>query len=101
MAPIDERMSLGLELASQLMLTSDAPVELPFGGMTGAHVVQLKSVGGPLTVTLSTATDFNQVITVDSFALLMSASAPYTEITVQRSPGVVTFCKFFLGQRAG
>lgn len=98
-APIDERVNLDLELASQLTLTADAPVALPFGGLTGASVVVVKSVGGPVVLRLTSAEGALQRVPVDTFVVLMSTGTPYTAIDVTRSPGSLTTIKFYLGER--
>lgn len=100
-APVDERQTLELELAGQLLLTADAPVAVPFGGLTSASVFVLKVVGGPVKVRLTSSAGATQVVPCDTFLSLMSGTVPFTAITVEREPGVITTCKFFLGQRAG
>lgn len=100
-APVDERQTLALELAGQLLLATDAPVTVPFGGLTSASVVVLKVVGGPAKVRLTSAAGATQVVPVDSFLTLMSGAVPFTAVSVEREPGVPVTVKFFLGQRAG
>lgn len=98
-APIDERVNLDLELASVVQLTSDAPVALPFGGLTSAAVVVVKAVGGAVVLRLTSAEGSQQRVPVDSFAVLMSNTTPYTAVDVQRTPGAITTVKFYLGER--
>lgn len=100
-ASVDERLMLGTELFSQITLTTDAPVALPFGGLTSAAALIVKCVGGPITVIMTSAAGTSQVVPVDSFLALISATNPLTAINVARAPGgAPTVVKYFLGQRA-
>lgn len=100
-ASVDEKLMLGTELFSQVTLTTDAPVSLPFGGLASAAALVVKSVGGRITVTLTSAAGAAQVVPVDSFLAMISASVPFTAISVARAPGGPdTTVKYFLGQKA-
>lgn len=100
-ASVDEKLMLGTELFSQITLTTDALTALPFGGLTSAAALVVKCVGGPITVTLTSSQGAAQVVPVDSFFALISATNPFTAISVARAPGgAPTVVKYFLGQRA-
>lgn len=99
-APIDERQSLTLETAGQLLLSVDGATALPFGGLSSASVVCVKVTGGNCKLRLTSAAGTAQVVPVDSFAVLMSGAEPFTAATVERPAGVNVFVKYFLGQRA-
>jgi hypothetical protein len=99
-APINEQQVLGVQLTSGCALTNDAAENLPFGCIDGATVVIVKAVGGPIKLRLTSADGTDQVVPVDTFAAIMSASVPFTAVSVQRSPGVATTVRFFLGQLA-
>ena len=99
-APINEQMTLETELASQIMLTVDGPVSLPFGGLTGVNALIVKCVGGKITVRLTSADGAAQAFPVDSFLALTSANTDITAITVERTPATQTVVKYFLGQKA-
>lgn len=100
-AAIDEKLMLGTELFSQVTLTTDAPVALPFGGLTEASALVLKCVGGRIIVSLTSAEGSDQIVPVDSFLAMISASVPFTAISVARAPGGSdTTVKFFLGEKA-
>lgn len=99
-APVDERQTLGLELAGQLLLLDDSETPLPFGGLSEASVVVLKAVGSAIKVRLTSTAGSEQVVPLDSFMVLMNASDPFTAITVQNQTLAPVTVKFFLGQRA-
>jgi hypothetical protein len=100
-ASVDERLMLGTELLSQITLTTDTPAALPFGGLTSAAALIIKCVGGPITVSLTSSQGAAQVVPVDSFFALISATNPFTAISVARAPGgAPTVVRYFLGQRA-
>lgn len=99
-APIDELMTLIRKQLSDYELTGDAPVDVDFGGLANAHVVIVKSVGGKVRVRLTSADGSQQAISVDSFAVIMSQSVPYTAIDLTRPPAVGITVTVFLGERA-
>jgi hypothetical protein len=100
-AALDERLMLATEQYSQLTLNNDSPVALPFGGLTQANVLIVKIVGAAkANVRITSNPGSNQVIPVDSFLALMTASEPITAVSVQRTPGVQTTVRYFLGQKA-
>lgn len=99
-APVDERQSLTLETAGQLLLSSDAVTPVPFGGLTAASVVCVKVTGGACKLYLTSAHGALQVVPLDSFTVLMSAEVPFTAIAIERPVGVPVFVKYFLGQRS-
>ncbi len=99
-APISEQQVLGVQLTSVCALTNDNVTPLPFGCIDGATVVIVKAVGGKIKLRLTSADGTDQVVPVDTFAAIMSAAVPFTSVSVQRSPGVATTVKFFLGQLA-
>ena len=99
-APIDEKLMLGTELTSQIMLNVEGPVSLPFGGLEAVNALIIKCVGDKITVRLTSADGATQAIPVDSFFALVTASADITAIDVTRTPGSQTVVKYFLGERA-
>lgn len=99
-APLDEKLMLATELASQITLNSDGPTSLPFGGLSAVNALILKTVGGKITVTITSADGTAQAVPVDSFLALVSSSADITAIEVERVPAVQTVVKYFLGQKA-
>ena len=99
-APINEQLMLGTEIASQITLTVDTPVSLPFGGLSAVNALIIKCVGGKVSVRITSADGATQAIPVDSFLALTSSSVDITAISVVRTPAVLTTVKFFLGQKA-
>lgn len=100
-APIDERQTLELETAGQLLLSTDGPTALPFAGLTDASVVAIKVTGGRAVLRLTSSEGAAQAVPVDSFCVLMSGAVPFTAATIERQPGSPVMVKYFLGQRAG
>lgn len=98
-APLDEKLMLSTEVASQVTLTGDDPVTLSMGGLSAVNVLVIKALGGKVRVQISSADGLLQSIPVDSFLALVSASANITSVTVTRSPAVTTVVKYFLGQK--
>lgn len=101
-APIDERLTLALELASQVVLAPGEALSLPFGGLSSAAVVVLKVTGGAIKAVLTSAVGVAQAVPVDTFALLMSSTQPFIDVNVENESGALgpVNVKFFLGQRA-
>lgn len=99
-AQLDEQLVLGVKRQDEVALTVDTPVAVAFGGVTNAHVIMLKTVGGKIRARLTSADGSTQAIPVDSFALVMSRSVPVTAIDLTRVTGQATTVEIFLGQRA-
>lgn len=100
-AALDERLMLATETYSQLTLNNDSPVTLPLGGLSSANVVIIKVVApSKVNVRITSNSGSAQVIPVDSFLALITASEPLTAVSVQRTPGVQTVIRYFLGQKA-
>lgn len=97
-SPLSELMYLSQHAVLGLDLTSDPAVSVPFGSLSGANVVVIKAVGGPIKVTLTSSAGSAQAITVDGFATLMSETNAYTAMTVQRTAGIEATVNIFLGQ---
>lgn len=99
-ASLDERMSLSNEIVSQLSLTTDAPVSLPFGTMSAVNLVVIKVAGEPVTVRITSTAGATQAIPVDTFFSLFSRSKDIAAIDVIRNPGSLTAIRYFLGKAA-
>lgn len=100
-AALDERQMLATEIYSQLTLSNDSPVALPFGGLANVTTLIVKVVAASnARVIITSAAGVSQTVPVDSFLALMSASEPLTAVSVQRTPGVPTVIRYFLGQKA-
>lgn len=99
-APIDEAVGLIRKSLSIFDLTVDTPVAVGFGGLTNAHVLIVKTVGGKVRLRITTADGATQAIPVDSFYASISLTVPITAIDVTRVAGQPTTVKVFLGERA-
>lgn len=99
-ASLDERMQLANEIVSQITLTTDGPVAIPFGPLAGVNLIVLKVSGGPVTVRLTSSAGATQVVPVDTFFTLYSNSVDITAISVTRNPATQTLVKYFLGEKA-
>lgn len=98
-APLDEKLMLSTEVASQITLTDDDTVTLSMGGLSVVNAVVIKTVGGKVRVQISSSDGLLQSIPVDSFFALVTSSVNITAITVTRTPAVPTVVKYFLGQK--
>jgi hypothetical protein len=97
--PLDETVPILYKTTSVYELLVDTPVPVAFGGVTNAHVVVLKAVGGKVKATCSTADGAAQVVPVDSILFWEPGlNAPVTSMTLTRLPGTDTFVHVFLAQ---
>lgn len=100
-APIDETMTLKrAPSVSEYELTADSVQSVAFGPATNAHVIVIKTVGGKIRARLTSADGTTQAIAVDSFAVIISESVPYTALDLTRVSGVTTTVKVLLGEKA-
>jgi hypothetical protein len=100
-APVDEELILVDKFYDQVQLTVDGPVSVPFGGgVVNAHVVILKATGGKVTARFTSADGTTQAVPVDSFAVVMSRTVPFTALDLTRIPGQLTAVDVFLGQNS-
>ncbi len=99
-APLDEKLMLSTEVASQVTLTSDDPLDLSMGGLSYVNALVIKVVGGKVRVQISSSDGLLQSVPVDSFFALVSSSVNITDIKVTRVPATQTVVKYFLGQKA-
>ena len=99
-APINEGMTLANEVVSQMTLSTDGPIALPFCGLDAVNLLVFKCVGGKITVRLTSADGSAQAFPVDSFLVLTSASTDITAIELERNPATTTVVRYFLGQKA-
>lgn len=98
---LDESLALdGAPMVVEYELTSDAVQAVSFGGLADASVVVIKSIGGKVRARLTSADGATQAIAVDTFALLISESVPYTALDLMRVAGTETQVKVLLGKKA-
>jgi len=98
--PIDEPLALKSKQPSDITLSVDTPVAVPFGTLVNAHVVILKALGGKVKARLTSADGTTQAIPFDSFLILMSQTVPITAIDLTRVLTTATTVKVFLGEKA-
>lgn len=101
-APIDEQLQLDHKYLTDLTLTDDTPTALDFGGgVTNAHVVILKAVGGgAVRARFTTADGDQQAVPFDTYLILMCMAKPVTAIDLTRLPSTPTTVRVFLGEKA-
>lgn len=97
---LDETVGLSRMLSATYDLTADSPVTVSMGGLTSAAVVAVKVTGSKVDATLTSADGTAQTIPVDSLALLISETAPFTALALTRTTGIAARVEVFLGQRA-
>ena len=98
-ASIDERVGLANKVIGLYELTTDSPVSVGLGGLTGANVVIVKTVGGKARVRLTSSDGTTQAVPVDSLMVLITSSVAVTAIDLTRGAGVSTTVKVTLGQQ--
>ena len=99
-APILEQMSLQNKAIGDLCLDADGQVAVPLGTVVNANVVIVKTVGGKVTLRATSADGALQAIPIDPFGVIISASVPFTALTVERVAGVETIVNYFLGEQS-
>lgn len=98
-APVDERLLLRAKHYDEITLDSDALTPVSFGGLSQAHVVVAKIAGKRARFILTSAAGTDQVVSVDSFLVLITETEPLTAISIQRLAGEETSVKLFLGAK--
>jgi len=98
-AAIDEQLSLKAKTLVDLLLTSDAPLAVPFGTVANAHVLVVKGTS-KVKVTVTSADGTAQSLPADTVLILMSGSVPVTAVTLTRVPATDTTVRVFLGEKA-
>jgi hypothetical protein len=99
-APISESKTLRAKQLEDVNLGVDSPVSVPFGGVTSAHIVIMRAVGGKVKARITSADGTNQAVPFDTYWILMSESVPLTAIDLTRTPGTETTVRVFLGEKA-
>jgi len=99
-APLNESLVLKNETYQQFDLTSDSPYSVPLNGLSAAHVIAIKVVGGKVKMRLTTTDGSQQAIPVDTFGINFLGAAPATAIDLTRPTGVLVTVRLFLGERA-
>ena len=98
-APLNEVVQVTKKHLDDQTLTVDTPVPLSFGGLTEAHVVIVKVIGGKVTARFTSADGATQAVPVDTLFVLISLQEPITAIDFTREPSTEPIVSTFLGQR--
>jgi len=80
-------------------LTVDTPVVFPFGAVTNANIIFIKT-SAKVKVRLTSADGATQSVPVDSLLILEAVSVPVTAIDFTRVAGTSTTVQVFIGQKA-
>ena len=96
--PLLEQVLLAKKQFTDVALDADPVEAVPFGDVTSAHVVMIKTTK-KVTVRLTSSEGALQIVPVDSILQLISESVPYTAIDLQRVAGQATSVKVFLGEK--
>lgn len=99
-SPISESLTINQKQITNLDLTADSVVAVPFGGVTNANLVILKAVGGKVRARVTSADGSQQAFPFDTYFILMNDKIPITAIDLLRDPGVSVIVRVFLGQKA-
>lgn len=98
-APINEPIQLTRKKVDTVVLDVDTPVAVSLGGLTQAHIIILKAVGGTsVRVRITSADGAAQSIPFDTYLVLMSMAKPITAIDLTRTPATLTSVLVFLGE---
>lgn len=94
-------MTLVNKVVNTITLDTDAPVSVPFLGVTQANVVILTTVGGLVRARLTSLSGSQQAVPVSPFFALIDIDQAnfITALDLTRSPGQLTTVYVFLGQQ--
>jgi hypothetical protein len=99
LAPLLHSLYLLRRANLTLSLTSDAPVAVNFGSLTGAHVIVLQSTS-KVRARVTSSDGSAQALPVDPLQILLSLAVPVTALDLTRLPGINTEVNVFLGEKA-
>lgn len=99
LAPLLQSLYLVRRLALSLSLTSDSPVAVNFGSLSGAHVVVLQSTS-KVRARYTSSDGSAQAVPVDPLSIQLSLATPFTALDLTRLAGVNTEVTLFLGEKA-
>jgi fructose-specific phosphotransferase system IIC component len=97
---IEEPLALKSKQLSDMTLSVDTPIAVPFGTVVNAHVVILKALGGKVKARITSADGATQAIPFDTVLILMSQTVPITAIDLTRVAATATTVKVLLGEKA-
>lgn len=98
-ADILEQLSVLNKVAVTITLDADPAEAVNFSDLASAAAIILKT-SGKVIARLTSADGAAQAIPVDGFLFVLSASVPFTALTLQRVAGVTTTAKVVLVEKA-
>ncbi len=99
-AQLAETLQIGAQQITEMTLGTDGAHAVDFGGVGNAHVVILKSTGGKIIATVTSADGTAQTIPFDTYWILLSMASPITSLSLTRVAGQETTCRIFLAEQA-
>lgn len=98
-SPIAETLTLAQKAATRIVLSVDTAVAVDFCGLSNAHVVVLKTIGGKVRARFTSADGADQAVPVDTFMAVITQSVPFTAMDLTRVSGRSTTVEVFLGEK--
>jgi len=97
--PFDEPVALSAYMVQSLVLDTDSPMSVPFGGVSSVNFLSVKAIDGKVRVRLTSADGSAQAVPVDGLLVVQTDSVPITSIDVMRVAGTQTSVEVILGQK--
>lgn len=98
--PVDLKFYLEKYIVQTLTLTSDSPVDVNLGQLTGVNFVLIQTKNGSVRARMTSAQGTDQAVPVDKFLLLQNENVDITAIDLTREATVDTEVYIVLGQKA-
>lgn len=99
-APINESKQVKAKEVGEVLLSTDSPVAVAFGGVVNANIIILKAIGGKVRARLTSTDGSTQAVPFDTYLILMSDSVAVTAIDLTRVAGTETTVRVFLAEKA-
>lgn len=97
--PLDEPIALSAYMVQSLVLDTDSPMSVPFGGVASVNFLSVKAIDEKVRVRLTSADGSSQSVPVDGLLVVQTDSVPITAIDVTRVTGIQTTVEVILGQK--
>lgn len=89
-AAYQEQLSVDGVLVTNLTLSSDSPVSVSLGPLSGVNLLSIRAVGGKIRVRVTSSDGSSQALPVDPVLVLMSDSVDITAIDLTRTADIET-----------
>lgn len=99
-ASFEEQLSVESVLVTNLTLSSDSPVSLSLGPLTGVNLLSIRAVGGKIRVRVTSSDGTSQGLPVDPVLVLMSDSVDITAIDLTRTANIETEVFVVMAQKS-